>query len=282
MSNAINSIRKFICYNQKELIQYEYLISEKHKKLRLHFDKENNKGLLNEYIESLLNYAYWQLIDIFEENNSRINSMFESIGIEKSPNITIKTLEKGSVLDFYRSRTMSTLSVSKINDNTGFSEIMKSPENKYFIRHDLEKEFKEKRYKNPRLIESYRNDLISGKKSWEECWKPINEDSNDLNTSYCSTLIIPMAIKIDNNKDNELFLNKFSKSVISSEHVRTVWGFLCFDYKEKNIFLGKEKELVDIGYIISDILSLYLMFFYNHISGSETYKKVISKLKDKK
>ena len=35
----------------------------------------------------------------------------------------------------------------------------------------------------------------------------------------------------------------------------------------------------EIGYIIADILSLYLMYFYNHISGSTTVEKIEKKLK---
>ena len=45
---TISSIREFICFNQKELIKYEFLLSEKHKELRLLLEKDSSKNIINE------------------------------------------------------------------------------------------------------------------------------------------------------------------------------------------------------------------------------------------
>jgi hypothetical protein len=87
-----------------------------------------------------------------------------------------------------------------------------------------------------------------------------------------------MAIRIKDD-DHVLFKEKFSNKIIHRESNRTVWGFLCFEYLEKNVFSNtEENDIVNTSYIIADILSLYLMFFYNHISGSKTFNESMKKI----
>jgi hypothetical protein len=276
--NSIKNLREFICLNQKELIKYEYIVSQNHKNLRKYLEREIiDKEKLDQLIQKLINVAYQDLIRILKKNTVLINQLFKSIGISKNPRINIKTLEDGSVLDLFRSHTKASLKTSEIDSNTGFSEIMSSSKIMSFLRNDLEQDFINDKYKNPRLDESLREKLENGSISWEKCWKPIIHDNTEKTYCYRSTLIIPMAIRISES-DNKLFINKFSTESTNSENIRTIWGFLCFDYEDKNIFLDKEDELKDIGYIIADILSLYLMFFYDHISGSDTFNKALLKL----
>lgn len=271
---CLNKIREFICLNQSELIQYEYLLSESHKELRKHLENHNEVNEVNELLQNLIDTAYGNLLNILNENIEKIYSMLKSIGLDKEPNITIKTLENGAVLDFFRSHANANLSTTQIESNTGFSEIMNDSKCMHFIRHDLEADFIHGEYNNPRLDVGLRDKFKSGQISWEECWTNI-EGSEKKSSHYRSTLIIPMSIRLNEN-DDEKFIKKFSQNVSHSEKVRTVWGFLCFDSTEKNIFIDMEDELKDIGYIVADILSLYLMFFYNHITGSETFNKALS------
>jgi hypothetical protein len=276
--NSIKNLREFICLNQKELIKYEYIVSQNHKDLRKYLEREIiDKEKLDQLIQNLIDVAYQDLIRILKKNTVLINQLFKSIGISKNPRITIKTLEDGSVLDLFRSHTKASLKTSEIDSNTGFSKIMSSSKIMSFLSNDLEQDFINNEYKNPRLDESLREKLENGSISWEKCWKPIIYDNTEKTYCYRSTLIIPMAIRISES-DNKLFINKFSTESTNSENIRTVWGFLCFDYDDKNIFLDKEDDIKDIGYIIADILSLYLMFFYDHISGSDTFNKALLKL----
>lgn len=271
--NSIKQIREFICFNQKELIQYEYLVSEKHKLLRINIDKEGvNAELISNLIDDLLDIAYGNLQDILRENLNLINQIIFSIGIDNKPRIAIKTLENGSVLDFFRSHSRANLKTSSIQSNTGFSEIMSSSKIMNYLNNDIESDFLKGLYKNPRLKDELREKLASTQIEWKDCWIPL-ENTKDI-FDYRSTLIIPMAIRVNEN-DSEQFLQKFSEKIRHSEGLRTVWGFLCFDYAEKNVFIAKEDALKDAGYIIADIISLYLMFFYNHVAGSETFKKAM-------
>ncbi len=273
----LKSMRKFICFNQKELIQYEYEVSEDHKNLRAYLDekKDNiNKEEITNLINTLIGTAYDDLIGILDENVEYIKNIFGSIHKNaQNPKITIKTIEDNIVLDFYRSDVLADLRESRIEENSGFSKIM-IENNDIFISNDLETEFLSKNYINPRLDEKKRKKLKSGEVSWEDCWKEITA-SDSLKSSYKSTLIIPMAIRIKET-DKERFIKHFSNDVDHHRDSRTIWGFLCFDYPEKNIFCNLEDEFKDAGYIIADIISLYLMFFYNHISGSKTFKKAIN------
>jgi hypothetical protein len=269
---CLKKIREFVCFNQKQLIQYEYLVSERHKELRKYLESNSNEDEISELLQNLIDIAYGNLLNILYENVENIYSMLKSIGLEIEPNITIKTLENGAVLDFFRSHASANLSTTKIESNTGFSEIMNDSKRMYFIRHDLETDFLNEDYDNPRLNANLREKFRRGEISWEECWTAV--EGSEESFHYRSTLIIPMSIRVNEN-DDEVFIKKFSRNVSHSDKVRTVWGFLCFDSTEKNVFKDMEDELRDIGYIVADILSLYLMFFYNHISGSETFNEAL-------
>ena len=59
-------------------------------------------------------------------------------------------------------------------------------------------------------------------------------------------------------------------------------GFLCFDHKDVKYFNLDEEVLIKIGYIIADILTLYLMYFCNHITGSKTINEINKLLVEKK
>ncbi len=271
---CLKKIREFICLNQKELIQYEYLVSERHKDLRKYVEDQNNIELdkLNNLLQNLIDTAYGNLMNILYANVDDINNMLKSIGLEEELNITIKTLENGAVLDFFRSHANANLSTTQIESNTGFSEIMKDPKCMHFIRHDLENDFINGEYNNPRLDASLREKFKEGNISWEDCWTSV--EGSEEKFHYRSTLIIPMSIRVNEN-DDEQFIKKFSQNITHTDGVRTVWGFLCFDSTEKNVFKEMEYELKHIGYIVADILSLYLMFFYNHIAGSATFNDAV-------
>ncbi len=273
--NLLKTIRSFICFNQKELIQYEYEVAEDHKNLRLHIENIKNINI-NEnqkLINALVGTAYDGLTDILNENVELIRDMFASIHKNAGkPRITIKTIEENFVLDFFRSDMTVDLRESYIEENTGFSKIMNDNKD-YFLCDDLEADFLNGDYINPRLDDTKKEDLRAGNISWEDCWKKISDSDLDKHP-YRSTLIIPMAIRIGD-LDKPRFVQHFSDNVEQNRDSRTIWGFLCFDYPEKNIFSNLEDDFKDSGYIVADILSLYLMFFYNHLSGSKTFNEAM-------
>lgn len=274
----LKSIRNFKCFNQKELIKYEFLVSERHKKLRKYLDNEEIDTLtLEKLVDDLINISYDYLLDIFKQNVTHIKNIFDSAGIDQEPRITIKVMEEyKTVLDIFRSEGTASFTTSSVNDNTGFKSIMDFSTKLNFMSNDLEEDFKNGIYKNPRLNDELRTDLIEGNINWEDCWHPL-QDGDDKKYAYRSTVIIPMSLKAEDSDPKE-FIKHFFEDVEYSGGKRTVWGFLCFDYEEKNIFLDKEETVENIGYIIADELSLYLIFFYNHIFGSHTFNKALINL----
>ena len=92
-----------------------------------------------------------------------------------------------------------------------------------------------------------------------------------------------MSISNNNVDKNSLFYKQFfekqSEAITrtkSIEKIKTIFGFFCIDDKKKNFFskIGI-KESENLGFIITDILSLYLVFFYNYTSGSEMIREFI-------
>lgn len=279
MSSIVSSIREFICFNQKQTIKYEYFISEHHKKLKNYFQKKefNNIELQCKYEEFLLK-SYEDLIAIFELNKEYIDRIFKDLGKRNPPRITIKTIQMDEVLNIYNSSSLTNFQMNKIVDNTGFYDILYN--NKIvFLENNIQNKFKNSSYINPRLDNNQRKKFKKGEIEWKDCWKK-NDGYNSLEY-YSSTLILPMSIRSDDNDENDIeFYNHFFKNVEQHKDSRTVWGFLCFDDKEINYFMNDDNsDFAEIGYIISDILSLYLMYFYNHVSGSTTIKNIETQLK---
>lgn len=276
--DTLTEIRNFICFNQKNTIKYEYIISEKHKEIKKYFTGTKNidSNKLERLYDSLIISSYENLLNIFEENKLLITNIFNSIGKESPPRINIKTIQGNEVLNIYNSSNFTNFHTSLIKKNTGFSEILHN--NKYFyLENNIPDKYINFKYKNVR-IEGDRILLKRNKISWKECW--VNLDNNSTIEYYSSTLILPMSIRSElNDKKDILFYNHFFKDVEQHKDSRTIWGFLCFDDTEINYFKDENKtDFITIGYIIADMLSLYLMYFYNHISGSSTILDIEKKL----
>jgi hypothetical protein len=278
MSQLIQSIQDFICHNQKQTIKYEYLISERHKIVKdCYNDSSCDKDELNKLYNMLIIDSYNDLFKVFESNKTYIHNIFHALGKNQPPRITIKTLHGDSVLDIYRSTYPTDFNSTNIKDNTGFSNILNK--NKlYFLDNDLPKSFIENKYSNPRLVKEKLSEYLNESITWKECWKSLNH--NEEQEYYSSTLILPMSIRGTNDDEKDInFYNHFFKEIQQHKDSRTIWGFLCFDSIDINYFNNtQEDDFASIGYIMSDILSLYLMYFYNHISGSKTIKLVEEKL----
>jgi len=277
MSQLIKAIQNFICHNQKQTIKYEYLISERHKKVKECYLNNNNHTELKEVYSKLIIESYNDLFKVYDSNKNYIENIFKALGKKDFPRITIKTLHGENVLDIYRSSHPSNFNSTNINENTGFFNILKNNE-LFYLNNDLPQSFKNNVYVNPRLKEEYRNKFSNDVIDWKDCWNPLKE--NEIIEYYSSTLILPMSIRSIEDDENDLnFYNHFFQEIEQHKDSRTIWGFLCFDHDTINYFDNlKKDDFVSVGYIISDMLSLYLMYFYNHISGSQTIKKVEEKL----
>jgi hypothetical protein len=275
MDSLLKSIREFICFNQKNTIKNEYLVSERHKDLKNYFnDPAHSTDELRKRYGEFVIHSYLELLNVFDPNKELINNIFCALGKNAPPRITIKTINAENVLNIYRSTRRADFCSSAINENTGFSEILH--ENKIcYLENNLPDKFALGQYRNPRLTEEARQPFTKKEIEWKDCWtysKKEKEHSGDVEW-YSSTLILPMSIRSsESDKTDVNFHNHFFNEVGHGKDFRTIWGFLCFDSPDVDYF--DRDEFVDVGYILADVLSLYLMFFYTHISGSGTIKKI--------
>ena len=277
----MESLREFICYNQKQIIKYEYIISNLHKDFRkIYKDSKSTHEEINISYEKLHIESFLLMENIFKENFNFIKNTFGLF--DKDLRFTIKIINNEYVTDIYRSHNINSLfHESKYTENTAFDEIM-NHDKKYFHSDNLEELYKAGKYKNPRLKE--KDFLLRNSIEWKDCWNDYDGKKNNNKNYYNSTLVIPMSITSDNEDENSDFYNAFFKEKnesIAKSKTRTIWGFACFDSQQKDYFGSlKHIDFLDLGYIISDILSIYLVYFYNYTITSKTILEYENSLKN--
>ena len=277
----MESLREFICYNQKQIIKFEYVVSNLHKDFREAYnDKNISSDKIKELYEKLHIDSFILMEKIFKENFKFIKNTFGSN--DEDLRFTVKIVNGDYVTDIFRSHTINNLFYeSRYEENTVFDEIMNNGK-KYFYSDNLEELYKRGEYKNPRLKD--KELLLKGNIKWKEFWNNYN-DTKEINNYYNSTFVMPMSMTSDNEDKQSGFYNRFfeqkSESIVQSQ-TRTIWGFVCLDSKKTDYFKSltlKNIDFIDLGYIVSDILSIYLVYFYNYTLTSETiinYEKSIN------
>ena len=255
----MKTIREFICYHQKQIMKFEYTLSELHRKLKDLLKEENhNIENLNIAYDELTFNSFLLMQEIFQESNDFI---LNTLG-RKDDNLRfiIKLVDHESVVDIYRNHEINVLfHESDYLNNTAFSKIIQDNA-KFYLNNNLEESFRNEKYKNPRLQEN----LL-----WEESWKNYSDEKVSDNY-YNSTLVMPMAITNSGVDEDSLFYKKYFKAQNQgkvSSSTRAIWGFVCFDTKQKDYFT---EEDIELAYIITDILSLYIVFYYNYVMSSAT------------
>jgi hypothetical protein len=224
----ISKLKDFICFNQGQLLQYEYIIAKKHTALKNilnkpHYKKttsisDKDKDILINILTTLYIDGEKELLSVLDKNTQKILDIFGKQDLF----YTVKVLdldenENDVTFDFFDS------SIKKIN--------------KF----------------NPSLVNQNK-----------EIYKIINYGKRDFIDSDNKTIIIPMTLRA-----NEDLTSEFKDGFFTEDNVSKIWGLVYFNTKS-SLF---EKEDLDICHIISDILSLYFMFFHDHIDGSASFKK---------
>ena len=282
---------KLVCYNQGELIQYSFLAAELHKNLKTIFNKsQKNNEEIRKHYDALNAYLNRSLERIFKRNFVFIKEYFYGrSGIEPrvctKVNFLTEPVDK-RVIEAFRDERVSYFTDYSLEDNTGFLYV--SENGKFFIENNIPKASKEMRYKNPRLVEEelgrYKepgriNKFLNKRKfgfirdeEWQRCWKGDESTRAPLPETSCykSTLIIPMTLW--NNDLDETY-----KKIVKLEDVdRTIFGYLCFDHVEQDFF----NETFDkkFGYILADMLSLFIVNRLVYTKISKTYNKVVELL----
>lgn len=281
MPNTLSAVRSFICHNQKQIIMYEHMVSTMHKDLRLYWRdqkedparKEEVKVKFDEFIMD----TFFAMIDAFHSNQVVMSKVFESLGKNSLPRMTIKTILNDEVVSVYRSTSAVDFSKSRIESNTGFDSILRDDNVSKFLSNDLPSLYREGKYKNPRLDEERCKLFLKGEIDWSECWNQSDRDKDKGKKVdfYRSTLILPMSLRATEADKSAPFYKHF----FDEGKDRVIWGFLCFDSEETGYFdSNMESDFENVGYIMADTLSHYLIHFYNHVTASSLMGEITTAL----
>jgi len=270
-------VQNAVCFNQSALIQFTYLLAERHKVLKEARSKSpDNYSEIEKYAKDLVYFLNVEFHKIVLRNFEILHSYFDGRSKVK-PRICIKgninTYYSNMVITVFRDSESSYNLDYDISKNTGFSEIAKT--GKYYLCNNIPEAVARGEYKNPRindsLVKKYRN-LFIGKSITLDEWKKYWVDSatvNDDRSFYKSTLIIPMTLW-----NNELS-DEFKKRINIKDIGRTIFGFLCIDHVEEDYF--KEPD-VRVGYVFADLISHYIFQRSVYTDLSKTFNKIIKEL----
>lgn len=305
---VIALIQKIVSYNQAQFVLYSFNSQEEHERLKtfitannisqskkeIVFDsdrKENLKQELENNYRKLENNLINNLEKIHQQNFSYLLNYFSNRS-NCLPRISLKVFVNDRMHTLFRDRYIyadrARNTTYTDGTNTAFIEIAKGFP--FYLNNNIPESAKQGKYYNARLIaervKNYKEpnfiskiNSLFGKQidyEWMNCWRDINlkepEDRefkpNTIELCYKSTLIVPLALGMNNIKDNENFLNFFQ---IDPTKDRAIFGFLCLDNISKYFFKPADIRVV---YIVSNLLSLYLIQYTKNTTGSETVKQV--------
>ncbi|MBA1443837.1 MAG: hypothetical protein M3H12_10030 [Chromatiales bacterium] len=282
-SRTVDIIGKIICYNQGKLAEYSYLAGEKHKALKETMRGPDRKNIskIKQLRDELTNFLNIELKNASDENFKLIKQYFENRS-EKEPRICIKVHNEGMIVPLFRDRRSINDESYPIEANTGFSEIAKKTGYE-FLCNNIPASIKNNSYINARIIPDrlthYKEQSLIQRLrkiddvDWANCWKEAEGEAGERNhppleTCYKSTLIIPMTLL--NNSLSREFIQRFE--IEEKVSPRSIYGFLCFDHQEIDYF--DKKPDITIGYILADMLSLYLINSLTYVDYSTTFSAV--------
>ena len=273
--------RSAVCFQQGQIAQHFLLGNEYHKTLRLALRAQDAakveatittfNRLHFEALRSGWMSAVNHLFAYFTATHNPTNLPRMCIkGTVKNPNSNLAN-EK-LIVDILREDGTRSKYQSRILLNSGFKAVHDT--GKFYLENDIPEAVKLREYKNPRLIHhaaaAYRNPVLRGffqkeDKAWINCWQPSNDTPVSASSCYKSTLIVPMTLV--NNSLSEAF---FEDTVVGIETQvdRSIYGFLCFDHPKEKFFNEAD---VNVGYIFSDLLSIYLITRDALVSHSSVY-----------
>lgn len=263
ISSGINSVRSYFynqaqnevsrsfkdafCYNQGAIIEYLFLVSNLHKKMRVALDQYRASRTEDEKLQSLddLENAYLDfLIYIGEKYPHHIHKNFElatSIyalqkGKDNTPRMCIKVPHKEDDGVLYIDPLFRNISAAyddyaasqALGDNTAAVNVYAS--GRYYIENNIpHKASLPAGYRNPRLsprnLQRYEapsttDEILAEKRggfiddAWCHCWRQYKDSETDTllepppESCYKSTLVVPMTLQ--NNKLCSMFFELFA------------------------------------------------------------------------
>lgn len=284
----LTNIKNFICYNQGEYAQYNFLVSRRHQELKEVLPKGDATDIKAK-LNSLNEFVFTRVDAVFTKSFEILKKYFAGRN-EKLPRVCVKCHDdKKNIVDFCRDRQDYLNMPYHISANTGFNEVYRT--GRAYQNNNIPKAAHDGSYKNPRLhsgavriyFKTLRFPTRGEDTSWRDCWNPTIEASSKnappLESCYKSTLIVPMTL-LNNELDDEFKKHfKIEKKQADDEKPRAIWGYLCFDHPEIDYFTEGDEAL---GYVFADILSLYLITQLTYTEYSKTYISAKKEVEDAK
>lgn len=305
---TIALIQKIVCYNQAQFALYSFNSQEEHEHLKtwitahnisqnkeeIVFDSNDEQKLKIELEKRYRNLEI-NLINNLEKIHQQNFSYLLNYFVDRSnylPRISLKVFINKQMRTLFRDRYIYPNRESNITltneENTGFIEIAEgSP---FYLNNNIPESARKGEYINPRLIQervkNYQEPSSIDKitslfekridTEWIKCWRDINYQSPEsenykpcpIELCYKSTLIVPLALGMNDIRDESNFLNFFQ---IDPTKDRAIFGFLCLDHVSVNFFKPADIRVV---YIVSNLLSLYLIQYTKNTTGSKAVKQV--------
>lgn len=297
--DLVKEITEFVCHTQGELAYYIYKAGNLHRKMK---DAYRENPTDKEKLSELSGTLYSEIRKDFEKiSKTSLKYLDRYFSIEKRskylPRFIVKCYDNNTTIDIYRKDWQYTKEYMII-ENSGFQDVRDT--GKSYICNDIPKKAAKDKYYNPRLnntgVREYLEDLEKSKKSddhekWIKCWQQLKHGEGKeerltpppAESCYKSTLIVPMTLL--NNDMPEDFKEGFQVpegfgNENSEKDSRLIYGFLCCDHTERGYF---KKEIdVKILYLFADLLSLYLINWFNYTHYSKTFRKIVAFVGDDK
>lgn len=301
MSEFSRWARDFICYNQGKFIEFSYTASELHKELGRAVDQQScdaidavaqSRSALCQFLEDQI------ALEAAPESFKYLHRYFSQRSQSTCPpRFCLKTKnQSGLVVTLARDENVPYPSNFSLKDHSAFDAI--EQDGQYVLLEDLAAHVRQG-YRNARLdrrkVEAFlarfpssTNEQMSHEEqeAWMSCWKPATTSAGqviemtDPRWCYRSVLIVPVTLRY--NKLSPAFyeeINRKMQETLPHGNIgRYIFAYLCMDHAEKNFFC--EPSDVDVGYMVADVLSLYLIDQMLLVETSGTYSKATQKLID--
>lgn len=298
-TDLLSLFKDYICENQLMLSQYSFMANEKHKNFKeLQKLLETNKLKKNitetSDLQESLNKSFLELEDYLKQaffnafNSSyKCSKLFFSGRSKYDFRLCIKVFLDGKIGTLFRlpNHSYEKEDSFDFNKNTAFKHIDQGIGD-YYLCNNIPEKAGMSEYENTRLSQekviAYNNSLKKNPfpvnfdgydEKWAECWEPVRVlDQKDgvspalPENCYKSTLVIPMSLITE--KLEKQFEEHFE---LSRNKRRTIFGFLCFDHCNVDFFRKDSDSL--FGYILADMLSLYLILQLTYTRYSSTYRQ---------
>lgn len=274
-------IKGVICMNQGELAQFSYIASEFHKAMKAAWQSTpQDVSASEESRDALSKYCTRNVARIYKENFKALHLYFDKRHKIK-PRICVKVHERKEgnredvVTELVRDENVPYLSSYPLSANYGFQTVANT--GTYYLCNDIPKQVAFGDYINARISRTSARLYKPKAKAlrlfgigrgaddkWKLCWERGNDGTEPSPRScYRSTLIVPMTLWNNDLSDEYKDLLKVG------DVDRIIFGYLCFDHVDINYF--DEESDVSIGYVMADLLSLYLINQLVYTDWSETF-----------